>query len=109
MRKIKKGDLVVIVSGKNKGANGKVLRIVAGGLRVVVEGVNLIKKHVKANPNAGIEGGIIAKEAPVHVSNVAMLNPVTKQPDKIGVKVLPDGRKVRYFKSNGELVEAVEA
>jgi len=107
MRKVKKGDLVVIVSGKNKGASGKILRVVAGGLRVVVEGANLMKKHVKANPSAGVDGGIVLKEAPVHVSNVAILNPVTKKPGKIGVKTLSDGRKVRYFKSSGELVGEV--
>lgn len=105
MRKIKVNDLVVVVSGKNKGASGKVLRVIAGGQRVIIEGVNLIKKHVRPNPDAGVQGGILEKEAPVHISNVAMFNPVTGKPDKIGIKVLLDGRRVRYYKSTGELVE----
>jgi large subunit ribosomal protein L24 len=105
MRKIKTGDTVVVISGKSKGASGKVLRVVAGGLRVIVEGVNIIKKHVKPNPNANVQGGIVEKEAPLHISNVALMNPVTQKPDRVGIKTLPNGKKARYFKSNGELVE----
>lgn len=106
MRKIKANDLVVVISGKNKGARGRVLRVIAGGMRLLVEGVNLVKKHVRSNPGADNLGGIIEKEAPIHVSNVAILNPTTGRPDKIGIKTLPDGRRVRYFKSSGELIDA---
>jgi len=105
MRKIKNGDNVIIIAGKNKGARGKVMRVVADGQKVVVEGVNMIKKHVKPNPQANVQGGIVEKEAPLQVSNVAIFNPVTQKPDRVGFKSLEDGRKVRYFKSNGELVE----
>lgn len=105
MRKIRVNDIVIVISGKSKGASGKVLRVVAGGQRVIIEAVNLIKKHVKPNPNANIEGGIVEKEAPIHISNVAILNPITKKPDRVGIRILLDGRKVRYFKSSGELVD----
>lgn len=106
MRKIKKGDEVVVLAGKSKGLRGKVLGVVAQGNKVVVEGANMIKKHVKPNPNANIEGGIVEREAPVAISNVAIYNPTTGKADRVGFKFLADGRKVRYFKSNGEQVEA---
>lgn len=107
--KIKKGDEVVIIAGRSKGVKGKVLRVLAAsgkvGKKVIVEGANLIKKHVKPNPNTNTTGGIVERESPIHISNVALINPATNKPDKIGLKVLEDGRKVRYFKSNNELVE----
>jgi large subunit ribosomal protein L24 len=105
MRKIKTGDEIFVIAGKNKGSRGQLLRVVAGGKQVVVEGVNMMKKHVKPNPQANVQGGIIEKEAPLNISNVAIFNPVTQRPDRVGFKTLEDGRKVRYFKSNGELVE----
>jgi len=105
MHKIKKGDEVIVLTGKSKGLRGKVLRVVAEGKRVVVEGVNLVKKHVKPNPNTNTQGGIIEREAALDISNIAIYNPVTKKADRVGFKVLDDGKKVRCFKSNGELVE----
>ena len=105
MHKIKKGDEVIVLTGKSKGLRGKVLRVVAEGKRAVVEGVNLVKKHVKPNPNTNTQGGIIEREAALDISNIAIYNPVTKKADRVGFKVLDDGKKVRCFKSNGELVE----
>ena len=107
MRKIKKNDEVVVLTGKNRKVHGKVLRVVAKGTKVVVEGVNLLKKHVKPNPNTQTQGGIIKREAPVHISNVAIYNPGTRKADRVVFKVLQDGKKVRCFKSNGELIEVV--
>lgn len=111
MQKIKKGDEIVIVTGKDKGKRGKVLKIVVkrDGLRrkVFVENANLVKKHVRANPNNGIEGGIVEKEAAMDISNIAIWNPMTKAADKVGFKTLDDGRKVRYFKSNSEVVDVI--
>lgn len=103
-RKIKKDDNVVVTTGKNKGMTGKVLRFV-GEDRLVVEGVNVVKKHLRPNPQKGQQGGVVEKEAPIHISNVALLNPTTKKADKVGYKVLEDGRKVRYFKSTDEVVD----
>ncbi|CAL7959380.1 50S ribosomal subunit protein L24 [Gammaproteobacteria bacterium] len=105
MRKIKKGDEVIILTGKSKGVCGKVLRTLEKGARVMVEGANMIKKHVKPNPNTNTQGGIIEREAPLHISNVAIYNQGTKKADRVVFKVLQDGKKVRCFKSNGELVE----
>ncbi|MCL6556012.1 MAG: 50S ribosomal protein L24 [Burkholderiales bacterium] len=105
MRKIKKGDEVIVLTGKDKGRRGIVLRVVDDE-RVVVEGVNRVKKHQKPNPLRGLAGGIIEKEMPIHVSNVALFNPVTQKGDRVGFRVLEDGRKVRVFKSNGEVVDA---
>lgn len=105
MRKIKKGDNVFIIAGKDKGSTGKVLSVLESGKKLIVEGVNLVKKHVKSNPQANIQGGIVEKEAPLDSSNVAVFNSVTGKPDKVGFKVLEDGRKIRYFKSNGEPVD----
>jgi len=104
MHKIKKGDEVIILTGKSKGLRGKVLSVVASGTKVIVEGANLVKKHVKPNPNTNTQGGIIDREAPLDISNVAIYNPVTKKADRVAFKFLND-KKVRYFKSNGELVE----
>lgn len=105
MRKIKKGDEVIILTGKSKGVYGKVLRTLEKGMKVVVEGANLIKKHIKPNPNTNTKGGIFEREAPIHISNVAIYNLGTKKADRVIFKVLNDGKKVRCFKSNGELVE----
>ena len=104
MNKIKKGDEVVVISGKDKGRRGTVLKVFADD-RVLVEGVNVAKKHQKPNPNAGVQGGIVEKEMPLHVSNVMLFNPLTKKGDRVGVRVLEDGKKVRFFKSNDEVVD----
>jgi large subunit ribosomal protein L24 len=101
--KIRKGDDIIVLAGKDKGKRGTVLRV--GEDRVVVENINLAKKHVKPNPNKGEQGGIIDKEMPLHVSNVALFNPTTDKGDRVGFKTLDDGRKVRVFKSNGEVVD----
>ena len=105
MEKIRKGDDVVVLTGKDKGKRGTVLRRVDDE-RVLVEGVNRAKKHVKPNPVKGVAGGIVDKDMPIHLSNVALFNPATKKADRVGFKQLDDGRKVRVFKSNGELVNA---
>jgi len=104
MRKIKKGDHVVIIAGKDKGKRGTVLSF-EGEERVLVEGINLVKKHQKPNPNKGINGGIIEKAMPIHYSNVALFNPGSNKADRIGFRLLADGRKVRYFKSTNEVVD----
>jgi large subunit ribosomal protein L24 len=105
VRKIRKGDSVVVTAGREKGRTGTVVGVQADG-RVLVENVNMVKKHQRPNPQRGVQGGIVQKEAPLHASNVALLNPATKKADRIGVRTLKDGRKVRFFKSNGELVDA---
>ncbi len=105
MEKIRKGDEVVVITGKDKGKRGTVVLRVDDE-HVVVEGVNRAKKHVKPNPMKGVAGGIVDKDMPVHISNVALFNAATKKADRVGIKVLEDGRKVRVFKSNGELVNA---
>lgn len=105
MDKIRKGDSVVVLAGKDKGKRGSVASRVDAD-RVVVEGVNRVKRHVRPNPLKGQPGGIVEKEMPVHVSNLALFNPSTQKADRVGFKILDDGRKVRVFKSNGELVEA---
>jgi large subunit ribosomal protein L24 len=104
LHRIKQNDEVVVITGKYKGRRGKVIRLILPS-QVLVEGINVVKKHVKPNPQRNIQGGIVEKEAPLHISNVALFNPVTKKPSRIGVKSLDDGRKVRYFKSNNELVD----
>jgi large subunit ribosomal protein L24 len=105
MEKIRKGDEIVVITGKDKGKRGTVLRRVDDE-HVLVEGVNRAKKHVKPNPIKGVAGGIVDKDMPIHLSNVALFNPATKKADRVGFKALEDGRKVRVFKSNGELVNA---
>ena len=105
MRKIRKGDDVVVITGKDKGRRGLVLRMLDDG-HLLVEGVNKVKKHMKPNPVKGVAGGIVEKEMPLDISNIALFNPATQKADKIGIKVLEDGRKVRYFKSNGEVLDA---
>ena len=101
--RIRKGDDVIVLAGKDKGKRGTVLRVLDE--RVVVENVNLVKKHVKPNPNKGEQGGIVDKEMPLHISNVAVFNPTADKGDRVGFKTLDDGRKVRVFKSNGEVVD----
>jgi large subunit ribosomal protein L24 len=110
MLRIRKGDTVIVTAGKSKGHVGKILKSLPKLNRVVVEGANLIKKHVKPNPQLNIDGGIITREASLHVSNVAMYNPVTKSADKVGFKFIEKNdqqHKVRYFKSNQELIDVV--
>ena len=104
MRKIKKGDDVIVVTGRDRSKRGTVVRIVDES-HLLVEGINRVKKHQRPNPAKGETGGIIDKEMPIHVSNVALFNPVTKKADRIGIRALEDGRRVRYFKSNGEVVD----
>jgi large subunit ribosomal protein L24 len=105
MERIRKGDEVVVLCGRDKGKRGTVLRRVDAE-HVVVEGVNRVKKHQRPNPMKGQTGGIVDKDLPIHVSNVALFNPATKKADRIGMKTLQDGRKVRVFKDNGEQVDA---
>ena len=102
-RKIRRDDEIVVLTGKDKGKTGKVLKVLTGDDRLIVEGVNLVKKHQKPNPQFGIAGGIIEKEASIHVSNVAILNPATGKADRVGFRVEGD-KKVRFFKSNGEAI-----
>jgi large subunit ribosomal protein L24 len=105
MKKIRKGDTVVLIAGRDKGRKGAVIEVLADD-RVRVEGLNMSKKHQKPNPNANVAGGIIEREAPLHVSNVLIFNPATQKGDRVGFKSLADGRKVRIFKSNKEMVDA---
>ena len=104
MKKIRKGDQVIVIAGKNKGRRGVVTRRV-NDEKLIVEGINRVKKHVRPNPLRGIPGGIVEKEMPIHISNVALFNPQTQKADRVGIRVLEDGRKVRFFKSTGELVD----
>jgi len=104
MNKIKKGDQVIVITGKDKGRTGTVIRVDADDT-VLVENVNVAKKHTRGNPQAGIEGGIVERELPIHRSNVAIFNPLTNKADRVGIKVLEDGKKVRVFKSDGENVD----
>ncbi len=102
-RRIRKGDDVIVLTGKDKGKRGTVLAVI--GDRVLVENINIAKKHMKPNPNKGEPGGIVDKEMPLDISNVALFNPATNKGDRVGFKILEDGRKVRVFKSNGEVVD----
>jgi large subunit ribosomal protein L24 len=105
MNRIRKGDEVIVLAGRDKGKRGTVLRRVDGE-HVVVEGVNRVKKNQRPNPMKGVTGGIVDKDLPIHVSNVALFNPATKKGDRVGIKALQDGRKVRIFKANDEQVDA---
>ena len=105
MEKIRKGDDVIVTVGKDKGKRGTVLRIV-DARHLIVEGVNRVKKHQRPNPVKGLTGGIVDKDMPIDISNVALYNPQTKKADRVGFKQMEDGRKVRVFKSNGEMVDA---
>ena len=102
--KFKKGDRVVVFTGRDKGKRGNVLRVLDDE-RALVDNVNVVKKHKRGNPNTGETGGIIEQEAPIHLSNLALYNPATEKGERVGFKVLEDGRKVRYFKSNGEVID----
>jgi len=104
MNRIRKGDQVVVITGKDKGKKGEITRV--AGDRVLVANINVVKRHTKANPQAGQAGGIVEREAPIHISNVMLFNPVTGRGDRVGFKVLEDGRKVRVFRSSGEAIDA---
>ena len=104
MNKLKKGDSVIVVSGKDKGKTGEILKVIEPD-KLLVTNINLAKKHVKPNPNKEETGGIIEREMPLHISNVMILNPITKKRDKIGFKQLEDGKKVRIYKSNEEVID----
>jgi large subunit ribosomal protein L24 len=104
MNKIRKGDEVVVIAGRDKGRRGTVIKVLDG--KVLVENLNMVKRHTKPNPRTNAQGGIIEKEAPIDVSNVMLWNPVAKKGDRVGFRTLADGRKVRFFKSNNEVVDA---
>jgi large subunit ribosomal protein L24 len=104
MQKIKRGDDVVVRTGKDKGKSGRVTQVLKDN-KILVEGINQVKKNQKPNPNAGISGGIITKDMPINASNVGIYNPTTKKADRVGFKVLENGKKVRYFKSTNEIVD----
>lgn len=105
MNKIRKGDEIIVIAGRDKGKKGKVLALVDKGERLIVGGINLVKKHEKANPNAGKQGGITEKEAPIHCSNVMGFDASTQKGSRIGIRVLEDGERVRYFKSSNQAVD----
>ena len=105
MRKLRKGDEVIIIAGKDKGRRGEIREMVAAGTKVIVEGANLAKKHVRPDPNRGIQGGIVEKEMPLDVSNVAIFNSESGNADRVGIR-MEDDKKVRFFKSNGKIVGA---
>ncbi|MGH8477218.1 MAG: 50S ribosomal protein L24 [Methylococcales bacterium] len=104
MQRIRKGDDVIVISGKDKGKKGSVRRFAKDG-KVVVQGINLVKKHRKPNPTLGVAGGIEEKEMPIHVSNVGIYNPETKKADRVGFRIMDDGHKVRFFKSTNEIID----
>jgi len=103
MQKIKRDDEVIVIAGKDNGKRGKVANVLKDG-RLIVSGINIVKRHTKPNPMLGTQGGIVEKEAPIQASNVAIFNPTTNKADRVGFKVLEDGKKVRVFKSNNEVV-----
>ena len=104
MQRIKKGDDVIVIAGRDKGKRGNVLKVTDDG-RALVDNINLVKRHTRGNPNTGETGGIIEKEAPIQLSNIALYNSATKKADRVGFQTLEDGRKVRFFKSNNEVVD----
>lgn len=104
MNRIKKGDEVIVIAGRDKGRRGTVLKVYTDE-RVLVENVNVVKKHQRPNPQRGVAGGIVEKEMPLHASNVMLWNPLAKKGDRVGIRSLQDGKKVRYFKSNNEVVD----
>ncbi len=104
MNKIRKGDEVVVIAGRDKGRRGTVIKVLEG--KVLVENLNMVKRHTKPNPQRNTQGGIVEKEAAIDVSNVMLWNPIAKKGDRIGIRTLADGRKVRFFKSNDEVVDA---
>ncbi len=105
MRKLRKGDEVVVLAGKDKGKRGVVLKVIQDMEKVIVENINMVKRHTKGNPAQGTPGGIVEKEMPLHISNVSIWNPVSDKADRVGIKMLEDGQKVRFFKSNDEVVD----
>ena len=105
MQKIRKGDDVIVRTGKDKGKSGRVTKILKDD-KVLVEGINQVKKSQKPNPNAGVTGGIVTKDMPIHISNIGLYNPATKKADRVGIRILDNGKKVRYFKSTNEVVDA---
>ena len=105
MRKIRRDDEVIVIAGRDKGKRGKVIKVLENN-RVIVSGVQVVKKHQKPNPQAGVPGGIVEKEAPIQISNVAIFNSAIEKADRVGIKILDDGKKIRVFKSNGEAVDA---
>jgi len=106
MKKLRKNDEIIVKAGKDKGKKGTIISVLPGKNRVVVENINLVKKHVKPNPNKQIEGGIIEQEKSLHISNIALYNPATRKADRVGFKLIENGKKkVRYFKSSGKLVD----
>ena len=105
MNKIRKGDEVVVITGRDKGRRGTVIKVLAND-RLLVENVNMVKRHTRPNPQRGIQGGIVEKEGSLHRSNVMLWNPVAKRGDRVGIRALADGRLVRFFKSNDEVVDA---
>jgi large subunit ribosomal protein L24 len=106
MQKLKKGDDIIVIAGRDKGKRGTINQVMPTFDKVLIDGINLVKKHQKPNPSAGVQGGIVEMEMPLHVSNVAIFNPSTKKADRVGIKILEDGRKVRFFKSNNEVIDA---
>lgn len=102
MQKLKQGDEIIVVVGKDKGKTGRVSKIL--GQKIIIEGINTVRKHQKGNPNLGVSGGIVDKSMPLDISNVALYNPKTKKGDRVGFKYLEDGKKVRYFKATGEVI-----
>ena len=111
MRKLRKGDEVVVTTGRDKGRRGTIIRVLAGDKvlaedQVLVENVNMVKRHTRPNPQKGTQGGIVEKEAALHLSNVLLWNPIAKKGDRVGIRTLADGRRVRFFKSNDEVVDA---
>ncbi len=105
MKKIRKGDNVIVLSGRDRGRKGAVLQVL-DDQTVLVEGVNRVKRHTRANPQRNVGGGIVEKEAPLHISKIAIFNPATQKGGRVGVKRLTDGKRVRFFKSNGEMLDA---
>ncbi len=105
MKKIKRDDEVIVIAGRDKGKRGKVTRVLADD-RLIVSGIQMVKKHQKPNPQLGVQGGIVEKESPIQISNVAIYNPNTNKADRVGIKVLEDSSKIRIFKSNGEAIDA---
>ncbi len=104
MNRIRKGDQVIVITGSDKGKKGEVVRV--AGDKLVVQNINIIKRHTKPNPQAGQAGGIVEREAPIHISNVMLFNPASGKGERVGFKVLGDGRKVRVFRSSGEAIDA---
>ena len=107
MRKLKKGDEVIVIAGKDKGKRGTITKMMPAETNLVlVDNINMVKKHQKPNPNLGVPGGIVEKEMPIQISNIAIFNPATGKADRVGIKILEDGRKQRIFKSNNEVIDA---